>query len=297
MEKTTILGVHSLYAQDTFRDWELLLENDSIEEAIELQVKQALEEIEKQASEAGYDNVEDFANAMLESQGQPTLEEMGYSSVREYAEVMILFDPYMKEDYSDPEDYTASVNENGGFYIGRYEASYDNGKPASKISEKTDDTYGHTVTENGMLWNNISQEDALSTANSMYDSSEFTSSLLTGSAWDRTLGWLEETGAVTSFKIVGDSKTWGNYSDDEFENSEGLQNTGSIPQTEKKNHIFDLAGNVEEWTTEAESSDNRVHRGGSYYDTGSDFPCSSRDYHSPDTTDSFLGFRLALYVK
>ena len=294
-EKTTILGVHSLYAQDTFRDWELLLENDSIEEAIELQVKQALEEIEKQASEAGYDNVEDFANAMLESQGQPTLEEMGYSSVRDYVEVMILSDPYMKEDYSDIEDYTTSVNENGGFYIGRYEASYDNGKPASKISEKTDDTYGHTVTENGMLWNNISQEDALSTANSMYDSSEFTSSLLTGSAWDRTLGWLEETGIVRSIEIVGDSKTWGNYSDDEFENSEGLQNTGSIPQTEK-NHIFDLAGNVDEWTTEADSSDYRVCRGGYYLDAGSDYPCSKRYNLSPASTDSGIGFRLALYL-
>ena len=297
-EKTTILGVHSLYAQDTFRDWELLLENDSIEEAIELQVKQALEKIEKQASEAGYDNVEDFANAMLESQGQPTLEEMGYSSVREFLEEMCyqeLYDLEMKEDYSDPEDYTASVNKNGGFYIGRYEASYENGKPASKISTAVDDSYGHTVTEKGMLWNNISQTDALAKAKGMYTSGEFTSSLLTGSAWDRTLGWLEETGAVRPFEIVGDSKTWGNYSDDEFKNSEGLQNTGSIPQTEK-NHIFDLAGNVREWTTEAKSSGNRVYRGGIYNSTGSNFPCSSRGNISPDNTGSDIGFRLALYL-
>ena len=291
-EKTTMLGVHSLYAQDTFTDWELLLEIGSIEEAIE----QALKEIEKQASEAGYDNVEDFANAMLESQGQPTLEEMGYSSVRDYVEVMILSDPYMKEDYSDTEDYTTSVNENGGFYIGRYEASYENGKPASKISTAVDDSYGHTVTENGMLWNNISQTEALTKAKGMYTSGEFTSSLLTGSAWDRTLGWLEETGAVSSSEIVGDSKTWGNYSDDEFENSEGLQNTGSIPQTEK-NHIFDLAGNVEEWTTEASSSDDRVDRGGFYNGTGSDLPCYTRSVTSPDVTVFFVGFRLALYVK
>ena len=290
--KTTMLGVHSLYAQDTFTDWELLLENDSIEEAIE----QELEEIEKQASEAGYDNMEDFVNAMLESQGQPTLEEMGYSSVRDYGEVMILSNPNMKEDYSETEDYTSSVNENGGFYIGRYEASYNNGKPASKISTAVDVSYGHTVTENGMLWNNISQTDALAKANDMYDSQEFTSSLLTGSAWDRTLGWLEETGAVSSIEIVGDSKTWGNCSDDEFEKSEGLQNTGSIPQTEK-NHIFDLAGNVEEWTTEAKSSDDRVCRGGNYNSAGSISPCSYRLYGlGPDYTGSFVGFRLALYL-
>ena len=205
-----MLGVHSLYAQDTFRDWEILVE-----------IEQELEEIEKQASEAGYDNVEDFANAMLESQGRPTLEEMGYSSVREFLEEMYyqeLYSPDMKEDYSDTEDYTTSVNENGGFYIGRYEASENNGFTEIKANKTPR--------------NIISQTDALAKANSMYTSGEFTSSLLTGAAWDRTLGWLEETGAVTSFEIVGDSKTWGNYSDDEFENSEGLQNTGSIPQTE-----------------------------------------------------------------
>ena len=297
-EKTTMLGVHSLYAQDTFRDWEILVDSNSIEEAIELEVEQRLEEIEKQASEAGYDNVEDFANAMLESQGQPTLEEMGYSSVREFLEEMCyqeLYSPDMKEDYSDPEDYTASVNENGGFYIGRYEASYENGKPASKISTAVDVSYGHTVTENGMLWNNISQTEALTKAKGMYTSGEFTSSLLTGSAWDRTLGWLEETGAVRPIEIVGDSKTWGNYSDDEFENSEGLQNTGSIPQTEK-NHIFDLAGNVEEWTTEAASSDGRVARGGDYFVSGSGYPCSNRLSYSPGDTSSYVGFRLALYL-
>ena len=129
----------------------------------------------------------------------------------------------------------------------------------------------------------------------MYASGEFTSSLLTGSAWDRTLGWLEETEAVSSIEIVGDSKNWGNYSDDEFENSEGLQNTGSIPQTEK-NHIFDLAGNVDEWTTEAFSSDDRVNRGGNYNNTSPNNPCSNRNNNSPDNTNSNIGFRLALIL-
>ena len=299
-EKTTILGVHSLYAQDTFMDWDILVDFNSIEEAIELEVEQALEEIEKQASEAGYDNVEDFANAMLESQGQPTLEEMGYSSVREFLEEMRyqeLYYPDMKEDYSDTEDYTASVNENGGFYIGRYEASYENGKPASKISTAVDVSYGHTVTENGMLWNNISQTEALSKAKGLYTSGEFTSSLLTGAAWDRTLGWLEETGAVTLPEIVEDSKSWGNYYYDNFPGTTGLINTGSKSQTEK-NHIFDLAGNMLEWTTE-KYSELRVFRGGNVFDVdASNFkvPCSTRDSTSPDDAHFSIGFRLALYL-
>ena len=245
-EKTTMLGVHSLYAIDTIADWQLT------DEVISIQMPGA--------------TLQDI----LEQAGLETIEE-GYA----------LTGQNMKSQFSETEDYTNSVNENGGFYIGRYEASENNG-----VTE---------IKENKTPRNSISQTDALEKAKGMYDSSKFTSSLLTGSAWDRTLGWLEETGAVSSFEIVGDSKTWGNYSDDEFENSEGLQNTGSILQTEK-NHIYDLAGNVEEWTTEAESSDNRVGRGGNYNNTGSDLPCSLRGYGSPGVTGSALGFRLALYL-
>ena len=245
-EKTTMLGVHSLYAIDTTTDW------------------QATDEYAK-------------------AEGYNTFEEMYSDWGYETEEEFLMNGSGMKDYYSETEDYKDSVNENGGFYIGRYEASFENGKPASKISTAVDDS-GHTVTENGMLWNNISQTEALSKAKGMYTSREFTSSLLTGSAWDRTLGWLEETGDVTSFEILGDSKTWGNYSDDEFENSEGLQNTGSIPQTEK-NHIFDLAGNVSEWTTEAVSLADRFIRGGNCFDgTGSGYPCSSRSSDSPDNT-------------
>ena len=240
-EKTTMLGVHSLYAKDAFMDWMVN---------------------------------EEYA----EIKGTTLENLLGGSTVEEiYKQQGQIF----KSNYSDTEDYKESVNENGGFYIGRYEASEDNGVTEIKANKSPR--------------NNISQTDALAKANSMYTSVEFTSSLLTGSAWDRTLGWLEETGAVSSIEIVGDSKTCGNYSDDEFENSEGLQNTGSIPQTEK-NHIFDLAGNLEEWTTEAKPSGNTVYRGGYYNRTGSHSPCSLRVADSPDRTGSYLGFRLALYL-
>lgn len=255
-EKTTVLGVHSLYKFDTMIDWMLTDEYFETDSA--------------QSSMPGV-TLETF----LQQLGVETVEEaypiMGAQAKGQFEE---------KEEY----DTETSVKENGGFYIGRYEASDDGGSVAVK----------RNVTPE----NNISQIDALDKANHMYDTlseKNFESSLLTGAAWDRTLGWLEETGAVRSIEIVGDSKTWGNYSDDEFENSEGLQNTGSIPQTEK-NHIYDLAGNVREWTTEAESSDDRVSRGGYYSTSGSYDPCSIRNYSSPGSTDSGLGFRLALYL-
>lgn len=239
-EKTTVLGVHSLYAQDTFMDW---------------MVNEEYAEIKGTTLE----------NLLGGSTAEEIYKQQGQS---------------FRSEYSETEHYDNSVNENGGFYIGRYEASENN----SIIEVKADK----------QPRNNISQTDALQKVKDMYTSEEFTSSLLTGAAWDRTLGWLEETGAVRSIEIVGDSKTWGNYSDDEF-STKSLINTGSKRETQK-NHIFDLAGNVREWTTEAKSSGHSVNRGGDYFNYGSDNPCSLRYNDSPGNTDSYIGFRLALYL-
>ena len=218
-EKTTILGVHSLYAIDTFADW------------------QATDEY---AKTQGFDNFEQL------------LAGWGYSSEEEF-----LMDGSFMNNYSETENYADSVNENGGFYIGRYEASYYDEKVASKKSENTNRANSSDTLENGMLWNYVSQEDALRETKNMYTGM---STLLTGAAWDRTLGWLKETGVVTSFEIVVDSSTWGNYSDDKFPNTTGLINTGKYDET-KRNNIYDLAGNLWEWTTEANCTSNRVGRG------------------------------------
>ena len=283
--KTTMLGVHSLYAVDTMRDWESTMSEEEIDE----QIKQ----MEEVASQQGYSSVEEYANAMLQQEGLPTLEEMGFSTFKEYILASQMFNPGMK-DYSETEYYSELVNSNGGFYIGRYEASYENGKAASKESTVANTNISSTL-ENGKLWNNISQADALSYSNKMYEGETFTSSLLTGAAWDRTLGWLEETGVVTSYEIVEDSKTWGNYRDDTFSGDNGIANTGVYSQTEK-NHIFDLAGNLAEWTTEVYSTDSRVFRGGNCIVPGSSTPSNRNGYSSGGDAVN-VGFRVALYVK
>ena len=222
------LNVKSLYAK---RMWELELFTDEV------------------AQKLGYENAEDYYNNSRFASSGMTLEQFK----------TLLPTMLYKSSYQDTEDYTNQVNENGGFYIGRYEASYENGNVVSKVSTSTRTSSSTTLT-NGMLWNFISQTDALTEAKSMYTSTEFTSSLLTGAAWDRTLSWLEETGAITLEEIIVDSKSWGNYYDDSFSGT-GLFNTGSMEQTEK-NHIYDLAGNLNEWTKEENITDNsRVIRG------------------------------------
>ena len=223
--KTVKLNVTSLYA---LRIWELEMLTEEIAQA------------------KGYESLDKMIQDGFDMEEGSTVQDAKNMITSMYKSVM----------FTDTEDYKQEVNENGGFYIARYEASYQDGNVVSKES-----TVANTSSslENGKLWNNISQTDALSKSNSMYTSSEFTSSLLTGAAWDRILSWLEETGAVTSFQIVGDSKTWGNYSDDTFSGTTGLINTGAYNQT-KKNNIYDLAGNLLEWTTEANITDYRVLR-------------------------------------
>ena len=205
----------------------------------------------------------------------------------------------MMGDYSEPSDtidYAAKVAANGGFYVGKYEATYrviDGAEKAGSIESTNTRTDSSTALTNGMIWNFINQTTALSTAKAFNTS--VNSSLLTGAAWDRILGWLYETGEKTGSEIAVDSKEWGNYNNDSFSGTTGLINTGAFEQT-KANNIYDLAGNVMEWTTEACGTSYRDSRGGNYYSNGYNHPASDRNNYTPDTSNVNFGFRLALYL-
>ena len=81
-------------------------------------------------------------------------------------------------------------------------------------------------------------------------------------------------------EVIDDSKSWGNYRNATFTytNSSGgtsTKNEGSgirIPtgSTEytKANNIYDLAGNVYDWTMEANTTSYRVFRGGGHFTSG-----------------------------
>ena len=74
-----------------------------------------------------------------------------------------------------------------------------------------------------------------------------------------------------------------------------LLTTGASEKFKTKN-IYDLAGNVFEWTNEACSA-NRDIRGGKYDDLGTNVPASCRYSYGPYFEFNYLGFRLALYIK
>ena len=145
-----------------------------------------------------------------------------------------------------------------------------------------------------------------------------TSCLCYGVQWDAVLNFVAD-----STHNITNSTNWGNYYTNAWTinrtqasfttnpSSEGwttissektktgsqymLLTTGASDSFKAKN-IFDLAGNVHEWTMEAGGSINRVLRGGSYYNYGSDNPASRRSLNNPRSSESNYGFRPALYL-
>ena len=95
-------------------------------------------------------------------------------------------------------EWIDSVKENGGYYIGRYEASFasgtsvDNYKAATKVSTG----YANTMTySQGRLWNDITQLDASKVAINTYaDSTSVKSDLMNSYAWDTAIVFIQECG-------------------------------------------------------------------------------------------------------
>ena len=123
--------------------------------------------------------------------------------------------------------------------------------------------------------------------------------LLTGKAWDTTCHWIEGSlKSINASASLTNSRYYGNYVNSlapANENS-GTKRTAGFSENWKTKNIYDLAGSVAEWTSEASNS-YFIHRGGSYYDGGSDNSISYRREDSFTYTLERIGFRLRLYIK
>lgn len=109
----------------------------------------------------------------------------------------------------------------------------------------------------------------------------------TSSKWYLPVFGLEITNGTTS-----------NYSND---NTYGDLLTTGASKIAQSYHIYDIAGNLWEWTDEVShyaTNDNcRVLRGGSYITASGPYPACYRTYSAVSDTDLHLGFRAVLYIK
>ena len=150
---------------------------------------------------------------------------------------------------------------------------------------------------NVFVYNYVTRNQASKIAKKMYSGKSY---LLTNAAWDRTLGWIKNSNdkSLTLQDIIVDSKSWGNYSDSAFEGHGSLAKTGAFGDSTKVNKVYDLAGNVYEWTSSKSPSSSYpcVLRGGLYITTGSNVPASFRDNFGETYYDASNGFRVALFL-
>ena len=219
-------------------------------------------------------------------------------------------EPFKNGYNTERTEYNAmkkSIETYKGFYVGRYEAgtsSTSKRTSSSGINDSVVVKQGAKV-YNYIGWSNNTNMD-VDTGGAVQKSKEFatnngyasvTSTLVYGVQWDAIMQWIdpnyknenETLDKTNSFVANSDGK--GYYSKTE------PTITGSNADYSVKN-IYDLAGNVAEWTMEACSSDYRTTRGGSYQNNGVNNPASSRysTYNLNTNNLAQLGFRIALYI-
>ena len=173
-------------------------------------------------------------------------------------------------------NFKNSVKENGGYYIGRYEARTttarnDKGNDLTQITEKGTD----------QVYNYVTQKQAAEQAQGMYTSNNFTSDLMNSYAWDTAITFIQKCTDKT------------NYANQTSLN-ESFSSTGTT--NDNPCNIFDMASNVMEWTTETSSSSDYpcVYRGG-YYSYSGNYT-SNRFGNYTSNSDDCFGFRPLLYL-
>ena len=174
----------------------------------------------------------------------------------------------------------ASVEKYGGFYIGRYETGNLSQEKLCVVKNNSD--------INNQTWYSMYKKAKRIAANS-----NVSSSMIWGSQWDATMRWMYNSGNEEKKKYTYDSTGKGNYNGT---NGNKPIATGSI-ETYAVNNIYDMAGNVFDWTIEVFSVDSRVDRGGSYGNNGTNVPAYLHGISGNLTSgNDHYGFRVALYM-
>lgn len=228
----------------------------------------------------------------------------------------------------------SSIYTNGGFWISRYEIGDSTATTSNTTRTSNSGITGTAVSKaNQIPYNFVTCSQAQKLASGMADGTNKTGSLLFGIQWDLTCKFLEKNSDLTKEDIKTDSTRWGNYGNNSLTLIKGKYNiqpnnansiwkqytedtvnyvvssqtssntnyselitSGASEQTKKLN-IYDLAGNMNEWTLEHTSISDLpcTERGGLFFDEGSSYPATFRGAFSTSYNYGDFGFRTTIY--
>ena len=203
---------------------------------------------------------------------------------------------WLQEMQFEYERMIESVEKYGGYYIGRYETG-DVSTSIPVVRRMNTSIYNVTWYKS---YENLKKIKGTN--------EDIQTDVIWGCLWDETLQWLVDSGNKT-YEELYNSKDWGNHYDSEFDyttttgetahrnpKSSTRVPTGSA-EVNKANNIYDLAGNVWEWTLERYGSIYRMERGGNCSHNASIYSVPYRNFYNPTFSYSNLGVRAYFYIK
>ena len=208
-----------------------------------------------------------------------------------------------------------SVYQNGGFYVGKYETGTEE-KQTTGSAVEYKETQEPVIKQNVYPYTRVTRSQSQTLASNM-EAGEYTSSLMFGVQWDLIMKYLETKGTAQA-DLKTDSTSWGNYYESLFSINANSKYVLSGPQKEwkrgpleKKNKgevlvttgasdtfakqgIYDLAGNVWEWTLECSDDNERPHvyRSGECW---SQFSRTATDRKQADNYANPNSFRVTIF--
>ena len=220
-----------------------------------------------------------------------------------------------------------SVYENGGFYVGRYEAGIGTNR-TSKSATNSDGKYTiegmpiPVTKADAYPYTYVTRTQAQNLASNV-NSGTKTSSLMFGVQWDLVLAFMHNKGNIADSILTSNSTAIGNYNDNlwTIKNAKAQYSTNygstftACPNPLKKEsssnillttgadssfsvqNIYDMAGNTWEWTLENASSASGpcARRGGNYGYYGSSNPAAYREVSGTTDAGNGVGFRVTLW--
>ena len=219
------------------------------------------------------------ANAKMIELGRYTFNDNDGSVKSKHLKATDLVLEQYTEDENIETTFVTSAKANKGYYIGRYEA----GDAHSTVPRVTEMEGIAVCKADQFVYDFVNKTNALTKSQQMYTGKNFKSDLINSFAWDTALIFIQTFGQSDYSITYGKSSI----------STGSPQKTGknklvTTSSEDKQLNIFDMAGNVHEWTTE----NSFVFRGDFYNAT----MVTSARYKYANSAVKGLGFRPILYL-